>query len=363
MLTSGVSMPVRLLITSGGTGPTESLLRSLRRADPGLFIATCHDDVFVLKKSAGAGLYLTPPPQHAGFVDALHRIVEADGFDLVVPNSDPDVAAVSEARETIGTRVFLPRKDTIRLCQDKYALSAYLLDRHLPAPRSCAVTDEASIAEAFRVLAPAPTLWCRTRTGTGSRGAIPVRTPQQALSWIEYWRTMRGVPFTEFMLSEYLPGRDFTCESLWKDGVLIVVKTAERLSYFGGAERPSGTSSNAALAKTVVEPDVVRVSTSVVRALDPHATGVFSIDLKADDRGMPSVTEINIGRVFSTTSLFDLVGKHNMAHLYVRLALDEPVDVVDDDVVPDYYFVRHIDTLPDIVHADDVFEGIIDARS
>ena len=166
------------------------------------------------------------------------------------------------------------------------------------------------------------------------------------------------------MLSEYLPGRDFTCESIWKDGVLIVVKTAERLSYFGGAERPSGTSSNAAMAKTIFAPDIVRVSTAVVRALDQNATGVFSIDLKADENGIPSVTEINVGRVFSTTSLFDLVGKHNMAYLYVRLALGEPVDVADDyDVVPDYYFVRHIDTVPDIVHADDVFEGIIDARS
>jgi carbamoyl-phosphate synthase large subunit len=226
------------------------------------------------------------------------------------------------------------------------------------------LSDVPSVEEAFRVLAPAPVLWCRIRTGTGSRGAIPVRTPQQALSWIRYWETMRGIPFEEFMLSEYLPGRDFTCETIWKDGSLIVVKTAERLSYFGGAERPSGTSSNAALAKTVFEPAVVSVSTAVVRALDPKATGVFSVDLKADANGAPSVTEINIGRVFSTTSLFDLVGKHNMAYLYVRLALGEPVDIVDDyDVVPDYYFVRHIDTVPDIIHADDVFEGIIDART
>lgn len=356
-------MHVRLLITSGGTGPTQSLVRSLRRADPSLFIATCHDDVFVLKKSAADRLYLTPPPQHSDFAEVLRRIVVENEFDLVIPNSDPDVAAVSEAREAFGPRVFLPRKDTVRLCQDKYALSAFLLDRGLPAPRSRAITDGPSVEEAFRALAPAPTLWCRTRTGTGSRGAIPVRTPEQALSWIHYWETMRGVPFTEFMLSEYLPGRDFTCESLWKNGVLIVVKTAERLSYFGGAERPSGTSSNAALAKTVFEPDVVRVSATVVRALDPHATGVFSIDLKADASGVPSVTEINIGRVFSTTSLFDLVGKHNLASLYVRVALGESVDVVDDyDSVPDHYFVRHIDTVPDIVHADEVFEGIIDAR-
>ena len=36
------------------------------------------------------------------------------------------------------------------------------------------------------------------------------------------------------MIAEYLPGRDFFCQSLWQDGHLVLVKTCERVAYFGG---------------------------------------------------------------------------------------------------------------------------------
>src|SRR6266851_926466 len=46
------SMSRRLLLTGGGTGASNNLIRSLRAADPSLSIASWNDDRFVLKKSA-----------------------------------------------------------------------------------------------------------------------------------------------------------------------------------------------------------------------------------------------------------------------------------------------------------------------
>ena len=61
-----------------------------------------------------------------------------------------------------------------------------------------------------------------------------MRRPEQAQAWILYWEEMRDVPASSFTLSEYLPGRDFLCQSLWKDGALVLANTFERLSYSGG---------------------------------------------------------------------------------------------------------------------------------
>ena len=55
------------------------------------------------------------------------------------------------------------------------------------------------------------------------------------------------------MLAEYLPGRDFFCQTLWRDGRLMLVKTCERISYFAAENTPSGVSSLYSLAKTVVD--------------------------------------------------------------------------------------------------------------
>ncbi len=353
----------RLLITGAGTGASNNLIRSLRAADPSLFLVGCHDDRFVLKKSPADRNYLLPPVSHPGFPAGLRRVIDAEQIDLLVPDSDPDVKAVSDLRARIPCRLLLPRPDVIDLCQDKHALAAFLRGRGLPAPLSYPVTDLAGIGSLFRRLAPRTPLWCRIRRGGGTIGALPVRTPGQARSWIAYWEEFRGIPATEFTLSEYLPGREYGVQGLWHEGQVVLLKMVEVLAYFGGESHPSGVSSTPALAKVVCEPRVVDVCARVLHALDARASGMFSIDLKEDADGVPCVMEINAGRFCMITSIYDLTGKHSMAAAYLRLAFGEPVEAVaDQDVAEDYYLIRDLDTLPGIFHADELFDGIHDAR-
>ena len=353
----------RVLIPGAGTGPGNSLVRSLRAADPSIVIVGTHDDRFVLKKSWADVNYLVPPPARPRFADALRSIVREEQVRLIFPNTDADVKAFSDLRDQFPSRLFLPSKAVIDLCQDKHALSAFLRSRGFPVAASHEIADLHAIENIFETLGARRPIWCRARAGFGSWGATPVNTPEQARSWITYWEEMRGVPATSFTLSEYLPGRDLGCQCLWKDGRLVLIKTAERVSYFGGADRPSGVSSNAALAKTVVEPDAVRLCAGAIRAIDPQATGAFTVDLKGDATGRMCLTEINAGRFITTTNLFDLAGKHNMSITYVRLALGDDVAIDDPyDAPEDYYFVRDLDTVPAILHGDEFFEGIVDAR-
>src|SRR4029077_5215743 len=94
----------------------------------------------------------------------------------------------------------------------------------------------------------------RGRAGRGqARRARPVGAAAQARSWIAYWRDMRGVPVTAFTLSEYLPGRDLGCQSVWKDGVQLLVKTYERLSYLTSGTQAAGISSGPGPTKAVRE--------------------------------------------------------------------------------------------------------------
>lgn len=357
-------MARRLLVLGAGAGASNNLVRSLKAGEPSLHIVGCHTDRFVLKKSLADRNYLIPPLTDPRFLAALRRLIRIEKINLLIPNSDPDVMAVAKLRSKISCRLFLPRTSVIELCQDKCELTAFLRSRGVPAPLTYPVTDRDEIDEIFRRLGPRSLLWCRIRTGNGSMGAIPVKRPEQARSWIDYWEEMRGVPAASFTLSEYLPGRDFAVQGLWKDGALILLKTCERLSYFGGGSHPSGTSSTPALGKIVFEPQVVEVCRNAIHALDKEASGVFSVDLKEDANGVPCVTEINAGRFCMITNAFDLTGKHNMALTYVRLALGERVEIWEEyDVVENYYLVRDLDTLPGIFQADEFFEEVEEAEA
>lgn len=355
-------MPTRLLLTGAGSGATNNLIRSLRAGDGSLVLIGCHTNRFVLTQSTADRNYLIGDDP-AARVDGMRRTIAAEKIDLVVPTTDADVLAVERHRRRLGARVFLPRRAVLERCADKYGLGVFLRGHGLAVPRTVTVRGLTDVAAAFRRLAPRGTAWCRVRRGSGSLGALPVRSAAQARAWIAYWGRMRGVPASSFTLSEYLPGRDFACQTLWKDGTLVLAKAFERLEYFVGGGQPSGTSSVAALARTVTDPRPVEASIAAVRALDRRPSGLFSVDLKENAAGIPCITEINAGRFLAGTNILDLTGKHNMAATYVRLALDEPAGIGEPyDAVDDYYMVRDLDVPPGILHADALFDDVVDVR-
>jgi carbamoylphosphate synthase large subunit len=356
-------MPTRVLVLSAGTGATNNLMRGLRAGDAALGIVGAHADRFTLCKSVADRNYLVPAPADPGFLPALQTILAREAIDLCIPGSDDDVRILCGLRDALAGRLFLPPTTVIETCQDKYRTSVRLRERGVPAPLTVEVTALGALDEIFERV-PGPRRWCRIRTGSGSRGAIPVTRPEQARAWIEYWSEMRGVPITAFTLSEYLPGRDFASQSVWRDGTLLLTKVCERLSYFGGGAQPSGMSSTPGLARTVIEPDVIAVCAAAIRAVDERPAGVYTLDLKADTTGRPCVTEINAGRFAMITPFFDSTGRHNMAATYVRVFRGEPITIPDpDDTVEDWYMVRDLDTLPGIFHADELFDGIEDLQT
>jgi carbamoyl-phosphate synthase large subunit len=183
---------------------------------------------------------------------------------------------------------------------------------------------------------------------------LPVRDRAQLDAWVGYWEAMRGVGRDQFIVSQYLPGRDFAFQSLWDRGRLVLAKCCERLVYLAGDWMPSGTSSTPRVARLVYEPAVNQVCEAAVQGLDPEATGIYCIDLKEDRHERPCITEVNVGRFFMISPVFNLVGRHNMAELFIRLALGETVQVDDRERFEDIgdqetYLVREFDGAPAIV--------------
>jgi hypothetical protein len=349
----------RLLLTDAGNAPSNNLARSLRAGAKPVFIVGCNDDQFALKKSDADRNYVIPPADHPEWAEVLRWIMKTDRLDLIIPTVDPDVESLSRARKKLNEYLFLPGASVLDLCRDKYRLIELLRRNGIDAPASYPVRDLKHVTRIFQQLRGGRPLWCRVRSGAGALGALPVRTPEQARSWIRYWKEMRGVPVKAFVLSEYLPGRDFGCQSVWKDGEPVLIKTYERLSYLGMGSQPAQVSSVASLAKTVFESKVVDTCVRAIKLLDARASGVFSVDLKEDVRGTPCITEIGVGRFSSATNIFDLVGKHNMAETFVELARGRPVKIEDSyDAAPDWYMLRDLDGVPRIFHASQFADNI-----
>ena len=344
---------VRLLVTGAGTGRTNNLIRSLRAGRTPLQIIGCHHDRFLLAKSAADRSYLAPRPSDDGFTGALRKVIRDERIDLILTSNESETLAVARARNDLPCRVFLPATATIELCQDKYECARHLANGGIPVPATYPIEDRHDIARIFHRLGHPPLLWCRTRTGAGSRAATMVKDADQAWSWISYWNEMRGTTTGEFTLSEFLPGRDYNVQCLYHNGRAILVKMIERLSYLDGGNRPSGTSSTPALAKTIRDDETLDLCERAIQVLDPAISGILNIDLKEGQDGWPRITEINAGRFAMNTNIYDFNGAHNMAESLVRIAIDKTSEIqLIRDIDPDYYLIREYDSPPDIVSID-----------
>ena len=334
----------RILVTGAGGSAAANFIYSLRLADEPFFIVGTDMNKYHLELAGADRGYVLPSSADPAYLDELKVLIEREGIELVHPQPDTEVLALSEQRWVLGTRTFLPSHETVLLCQDKAACTRKIAEAGIPAVRFAAVDSEASLRDAAaHLLASHDRAWVRARRGAGARASLPVTSPTQAASWARYWIEVWGLRYRDFMISQFLPGREFAFQSLWLGGDIVISQARERLEYLFGHLTPSGQTSTPAVARTVHRDDVNDVSARSIRAIDPDATGVFCVDLKEDERGQPLVTEINAGRFFTTSNFLAEAGA-NMPYYYVRLAFGDRLDLPSFNAVePGLYWVRMMD--------------------
>lgn len=304
-------------MTGAGGSAAANFVHSLRSAAEDYHVVGTDSRREHLELADLDARYLLPRADDPRYVDELNAVVEAEGVEVVHPQPDPEVRVLSQRRDDVRARTFLPAAETIVLTQDKLASAARLETAGVPVP----ATGEGDVHDAARqIISAHGKAWVRARQGAGARASLPVTTVEQAVAWARYWVETKGLGYEDFMVGEFLPGREFAFQSLWHDGRLVTSQARERLEYLYGHLTPSGQTSTPSVAKTVHRDDVNETAAAAVRAVDERPNGVFCVDLKEDAAGEPRVTEINAGRFFTTSNFLTAAGT-NMPHLYVRLAL------------------------------------------
>jgi len=188
-------MKASVLIPDAGTGPANSLVRSLRAGGLDLRLVGYHSDPFTLKKSAADRNYLVPRYDSARFLDTLQHVIDTESVDLVIPNSDDEVEYFSETGRGLAVCGFLPRPETVWLCLDKYRLYELFATNGIAVPATYAVPGRdgleatwrrfaasrpcgAASARARRPRAPRPSSRSSTRAagcGSGKRSGVSRR--------------------------------------------------------------------------------------------------------------------------------------------------------------------------------------------
>jgi len=342
----------RIIVTGAGGSAAVNFIKSLRMAKEKIFVVGTDISKEHLELSNADKKYQFVPVSDQSYLEKLNRLIELEKVEFVHPQPDVEVIFISENREKINAITFLPDKKTIKLCQNKIECNEALLKAGVPVPESHRIKNDDDLKSAFEQLLPKNSknsdkndkLWFRAIKGAGSKASLPIREPEHAKMWMDYWVKMKGLGEEDFMVSEFLPGEEFAFQSIWKNGELVTSQARVRLEYLFGNITPSGQTSTPSIAKTVHRNDVNEIGTKAVLAVDRNATGVFCVDIKENKSGVPCVTEINAGRFFTTSNFFSEAGV-NMPSMYVKLAYGESIpDVPKYNPLPEgLYWIRLMD--------------------
>lgn len=296
--------------------------------------------------------YRTPRHDAPEFTSRVSQIARDEKIGFIHPQPSSEAFVLSRERKGLPAPVFLPEPEVMETGQDKLASQERLKVASVPVARTWALSKLTDLDEPFQKLKQP--VWVRARHGAGGRLSLPCGSVGEARDWIGLWMR-RGTPISEFIVQEYLPGRNIAWDSIWKEGRLVTSYSRERLEYPFKHISPSGITGTPSVARTVHDAGVNGVGERSVRAVDPRPNGAYSVDIKEDARGEPYVTEVDAGKFHTTMPLWGYVAvKHfrlpwysNLADLYVRLGLggEPPGDAPRHDLLPaGYYMIRNIDS-------------------
>lgn len=299
----------------------------------------------LVKHKFNINTYLVPQLTPEEKVSFINDVIDKEQIKFVHAQPDVEVEFLSEYRDEIKAQMFLPYHLTVGICRDKYRTSQILGGL---APLTSLV-DEENIdyqIKTIQTISGNEKVWIRAVKGAGSKAALPITTARQALDWIHYWVQTKHLETFDFMLSEFLPGKEYAFQSIWFAGKLVTSMARERVEYLMGNLFPSGQSSSPSVAVTVHSDLVNTIATEAMHRIDNKASGIFCIDMKEDKHGRPFVTEINCSRFFTTSNFYAHFGS-NMPDMYIRMGMGEKVTGNQYNAIPaNICWIRGIDVLP-----------------
>ncbi len=337
-----------LLLGAGGNAGI-NFIKSLRLGAKYIYVVGCDLDKYNLASCNSDKKILLKYDNEDEKVLKILDILQAENIDYLHAQPDSEVQFLLKHKDVFKKYIFNHSLDMWEkfanklYCQQEWNKKLHL--GFLSYPFSAIKTERKLFR---RILKPSGKVWVRAIRGAGSRAALPVKTYEQALHWVQYWVEMKGLQEDDFMISEYLDGTEYAVQTLWIDGKVVQSQARERVVYFFGNLMPSGQSSTPAVAKTVDEKDVYRGTYDSIMTIDPKPHGIYCVDLKRNSQNKVIPMEVNYGRFFTTSNFFaniDVNTPQAVLDYFQNGKCIEAVEKIDTE----YYWIRGLDKEPFLV--------------
>jgi hypothetical protein len=319
----------RIQLGGAGGAPTNNFIKSLRNSNRNDYLigTSCvPSDLFLADVDEK---HVVPSASASDYAQKMLIFLAKIKPDFLHLQHDYEVRAISRMRkkvQDIGVKLFLPSEQAVEDCVNKERSYVIWKQNGVRVPKTMLIKNPKDLTAAFASLGEK--IWLRAIEGGGGFGALPTDDYEFAKNWIERFQGW-GI----FTAAELLTNQTITWQSIWYEGVLVVAQTRRRRSWNFGDRTLSGVTGITGVGETCSIKEVDELAMNAIQAISASPHGIFCVDMTYDFAGKPNVTEINIGRFFTTHYFFTQAGL-NFPEIYCNIALDNKFPVLAKKINP-----------------------------
>lgn len=240
-----------------------------------------------------------PKASDENFADEVLSLCRQKGIDVVMPLVTRELFPLSKNKsrfEEEGIKVLVSSEDSIAIANNKSACYRFLQERGIAVPQFFVVTTtEEFIHAAFELDHPQKSFCFKPSVANGSRGFRIVsdsinesdelfnsKPYNTFITYTHALKILSSQHFPELLVSEYLPGEEFSVDCLADHGKPLLVVPRKREKMINGIS-VKGCFTNST--------EIINYCERIIEAIGLH--GNIGIQVKYADSGLPLLLEIN----------------------------------------------------------------------
>jgi len=285
-------------MTGAGAPGAAGILHCLK-ADPLFSVVAADAREEAYGRYLAENFELIPSADQPDFTEGLLAVCRKHAIDIILPLVTRELVPLAQQRgifEEAGIRIPISPLNALEIANNKGQLYQFLQWRGMDIPDFRIVENPEQFKTAVMELGyPLKPVCFKPVQSNGSRGFRIISNTINELDWMlnqkpssvyirfeEAYRILSSGSFPELLVSEYLPGEEFSVDCLANKGepVLIVPRWRKKMI--------NGISVEGAI---IQDASIIRYCSQIIRELQLH--GNIGIQVKANQAGQFLVLEIN----------------------------------------------------------------------
>lgn len=345
-----MSSSINILMTGGGAPGAAGILKCLRQEKNfKVTVADADTDVAGRYMKQNIPFETIPVSIAPLFAETVLDLCRSKGINIIIPLVTRELIPFATHKndfEKNGIRLPLSTLASLQIANNKSSLYEFLQWRDIPLPAFKVVETAEQFKEAVKELGyPGKTICFKPSISNGSRGFRIISEHMNELDLLfnhkpsatylslpDAVRILSSGKFPELLVSEFLPGEEYSVDCLANQGDAILVAPRLRKKMINGISVEG---------EFVKNQQVISYCTLIIKELQLH--GNIGIQIRRSSAGEPLILEIN-PRVQGSIST-GLGAGINLPVLAVKQELGLPIEANELTVKWGTKFTRFWDEL------------------